>query len=94
MRQLVFRHTQSGAEKAVEYLGMAGEPLRAQIHWPIAGDYLVSPRSGTILGPVSNASKLRHWKVSDEGHAFLKQEYRLARARAPRSLKPGIAKCP
>lgn len=94
MRQLVFRHMQSGAEKAVEYLGMAGEPLRAQIHWPIAGDYLVSPRSGTIIGSAPNASKLRHWKISDEGHAFLKQEYRRARARVPLRQKLGIAKCP
>lgn len=95
LRWLVFRHDQSGAERRVEYLGMAGEPLRAQIHWPIAGDYLVSPRSGTILGTGQSADKLRHWKISEADHAFLKQEYRLARARVP--LRPKrieeLAKC-
>lgn len=81
-RRITLRHELSGAEKIVEYLGMMGEPLRAQIHWPIAGDYLIAPRSGTILGPKTNAERLRPWKVIARDHAFLKQEWRLARARA------------
>lgn len=80
-RRLTFRHVKSGAEKVVEYLGMSGQPLRAQIHWPIAGDYLVAPRSGTIIGSKKNSEKLRHWKASEADHAFLKREWRLALAR-------------
>lgn len=80
---LLFIHTLSGAEKSVQYLGMSGEPLRAQIFWPIAGDYLVAPRSGAILGSGAAAEKLRLWKASPEAHEFLKQEYRAARARVP-----------
>jgi hypothetical protein len=92
---LTLIHQQSGARKVVQYLGTTGEPLRAQIHWPIAGDYLVSPRSGTIVGSSSNAEKLRHWKASPADHAFLKQEYRRAHARVPqRPLRSeGLAKC-
>jgi hypothetical protein len=92
LRRLTLVHAQSQAKKVVEYLGMSGEPLRAIIHWPIAGQYLIAPRSGTILG---SAEALRHWKVTAQDHVFLKQEYRLARARVP--LRPerveGLAKC-
>ena len=95
LRRLTLRHVLSGADKTVEYLGMAGEPLRAMVHWPIAGEYLIAPRSGTLLGPVKNAKALRLWKISPADHAFLKQEYRLARARVP--LRPErrgeLAKC-
>lgn len=96
LRLLTIRHAQSGAEKIVEYLGMTGEPLRAQIFWPIAGDYLVSPRTGTIIGSSKNADKLRHWKVSQKDHAFLRQEYLRARARVPPrpGLREVLAKCP
>ncbi|HMG12783.1 MAG TPA: hypothetical protein VK571_06395 [Gemmatimonadaceae bacterium] len=89
------RHALSGAEKIVEYLGMAGEPLRAQIHWPTAGDYLIAPRSGTILGSGSSAERLRLWRVVSEDHDFLKQEYRRARARVPQRPKraEGVVKC-
>lgn len=94
LRRIKLVHTQSGAEKLVEYLGMSGEPLRAQIHWPIAGEYLVAPRSGTIIGSAKNAPALRLWKVSPADHAFLKQEYRLARARVPqRPERSGVVKC-
>ena len=85
-------HQQSGARKSVQYLGMAGIPLRAQIFWPIAGDYLIAPRSGTLLGPRKSAEALRHWKVSSPDHVFLKNEYRAARARLSRN--EGLAKCP
>lgn len=81
-RMITLRHSLSGAEKIVEYLGMRGEPLRAQIHWPIAGTYLIAPRSGTILGPRKTAERLRPWKVTPADHAFLKEEWRQARARA------------
>ncbi len=81
-RLITLRHSLSGAEKIVEYLGMMGEPLRAQIHWPIAGDYLVAPRSGTILGTGKASERLRLWQVVPEDHEFLKREWRLARARA------------
>lgn len=93
---LTLVHAQSRAEKQVEYLGMIGSPLRAQIHWPIAGQYEVAPRSGTILGPKKNSEALRHWKISPEGHEFLKQEYRAARARIPQRppRMKGLAKCP
>lgn len=94
LRRITLRHALSGAEKVVEYLGMAGEPLRAQIHWPIAGDYLVSPRSGTILGPLASSERLRPWKVVPADHAFLKQEWRQARARVPKRLpRTELAKC-
>ena len=92
LRRIVLRHQQSGAEKVVEYLGTAGCPLRAQIHWPIAGDYLVAPRSGTIVGSSKNAEKLRAWKVAPGDHAFLKQEWRLARARAQLPIQR-LTKC-
>jgi len=85
-------HQQSGARKSVQYLGMAGIPLRAQIFWPIAGDYLVSPRSGTLLGPRKSAEALRHWKVSSPDHVFLKNEYRSARARLSDAER--LTKCP
>lgn len=81
-RRIVIVHTRSGAKKEVEYLGTAGLPLRAQIFWPIAGDYLVSPRTGTIVGGRKNAEKLRAWKVCRRDLAFIRSEYRLARARA------------
>ena len=86
-RRITLQHQLSRATKVVEYLGMSGEPLRAQIHWPIAGSYLVAPRSGTILGPRKNAEALRHWKVCPTDHAFLKEEWRLARARAQLSAE-------
>jgi hypothetical protein len=94
-RCIKLRHALSGAEKVVEYLGMSGEPLRAQIHWPIAGDYLIAPRSGTILGSGQSAERLRHWRVVPEHQTFLKQEYRRARARVPQRPKraEGIVKC-
>lgn len=91
-RMITLRHELSGAEKTVQYLGMMGEPLRAQIFWPIAGDYLIAPRSGTILGPKKTAERLRPWKVVPGDHAFIKQEWRLARARAQGS-GDRIAKC-
>lgn len=81
-RMITLRHEGSGAEKVVEYLGTSGIPLRAQIHWPVAGDYLVSPKSGTIVGSRKNAGKLRAWKVIERDRAFLREEWRLARARA------------
>jgi len=89
------RHALSGAEKVVEYLGMTGEPLRAQIHWPIAGDYLIAPRSGTIIGSGKLAERLRPWRVVPEHQGFLRQEYRRARARVPQRPKriEGLAKC-
>ncbi len=92
---LTLVHQQSQAEKIVEYLGMRGSPLRALIHWPIAGEYEIAPRSGTILGPKKNAESLRHWKISAEGHAFLKDEYRIARARIPQRPRrvEALAKC-
>lgn len=88
-------HQTSQAKKFVQYLGTSGIPLRAQIHWPIAGDYLLSPRTGTIIGNSSNAEALRHWKVSPEDHEFLRAEARRARARVPQrtpTMKE-IAKC-
>ncbi len=93
LRRLTLRNERSGAEKVVEYLGMSGEPLRAIIHWPIAGQYLVSPRSGALLG---TAEALRDWKLDAADHAFVKQERRLARARVPRrpKRKERLAKCP
>lgn len=92
---LTLIHQQSQAQKIVQYLGTSGIPLRAQIHWPIAGDYLLSPRTGTIIGNSSNAEALRHWKVSPEDHEFLKAEARRARASVPqRPLRgEGLAKC-
>jgi hypothetical protein len=78
----VIRHQGSGAEKTVEYLGMAGVPLRAMIHWPIAGTYLVSPKTGTIIGDRKSAEKLRPWKLSEKDLVFLREEYRLKRAEA------------
>lgn len=92
IRRLTLVHAQSRAEKVVEYLGMSGEPLRAIIHWPIAGQYLVSPRSGTILG---SAEALRDWRLDAAGHAFVKQERRIARASVPKRPKrvEKIAKC-
>lgn len=98
-RMITIRHSGSGAEKTVEYLGMMGVPLRAQIHWPIAGSYLIAPRTGTIVGERKNAERLRPWRVVPEDHAFLRQEYYLARARvpqrAPRSGRDGeLRKCP
>jgi len=69
-------HQQSGARKVVQYLGMSGIPLRAQIFWPIAGDYLIAPKSGTLIGPRASADRLRHWKVCSADHALLKREYR------------------
>jgi|HubBroStandDraft_2_1064218.scaffolds.fasta_scaffold343282_2 hypothetical protein len=94
LRRITLIHQQSRAEKSVEYLGMSGEPLRALIHWPIAGQYLIAPRSGTILGSAKESETLRHWKVSAKDHAFLKQEYRLARARVPlRPERVELAKC-
>ena len=89
-RTLTLIHGGSGAKKTVDYLGMAGIPLRAQVHWPIAGDYLVSPRTGTIVGSRQNADALRAWKVAPGDLFFLRQEYRIARARAslPVSVSP------
>lgn len=78
--------------KQVDYLGMAGVPLRAQIHWPIAGDYLVSPRSGTIVGDRKNAEALRHWQISGADGVFLKEEYRRVRAQA-QEPEQKLAKC-
>ncbi len=91
---LTLVHQQSQAQKIVEYLGMLGEPLRAHIHWPIAGLYQIAPRSGTILG-TAHEGALRHWKLTPEDHAFLKQEYRTARARVPQRVHQmkGICKC-
>lgn len=92
---LTLIHQQSQAEKIVQYLGMLGCPLRALIHWPIAGEYEVAPRSGTILGPKKTAEALRHWKASPEAHEFLKREYRAARARIPQRARrvKGLCKC-
>jgi hypothetical protein len=81
-RFFTIRHQGSGAEKRVEYLALTGIPLRAQIFWPIAGDYLVSPRTGTIIGNAKNAERLRPWKLTPQDLAFLRAEYRKARARA------------
>lgn len=91
---LTLVHQQSQAQKVVEYLGMLGEPLRAHIHWPIAGLYQIAPRSGTILGTAREGA-LRHWKISPEDHAFLRDEYRAARARIPQRAQQmkGLAKC-
>jgi hypothetical protein len=82
LRTLTIRHTGSGAEKVVEYLGMSGIPLRAIIHWPIAGEYLVSPKTGTIIGDRKSAERLRPWRLAEPDLAFLREEYRRARANA------------
>lgn len=85
LRRLTLMHAGSGATKEVEYLGMAGLPLRAQIWWPGAGEYLVSPRSGTLLGERSNAHRRRAWRLTESDRRFLISEWHLARARSPQS---------
>jgi hypothetical protein len=76
LRLLTLRNIRSGAEKRVEYLGLGGIPLRAQIHWPIAGDYLVSLRTGTIISDKRHDDSLRAWRLSDVDRAFLTREAR------------------
>ncbi len=80
-RFILLRHAGSGATKRVEYLGMTGRPLRAQIWWPGAGDYLVAPKSGLLCGQKSNADTRKLWQVIDADRAFLSAEWRLALAR-------------
>lgn len=82
LRRLTLTHSGSGATKEVEYLGMTGIPLRAQIWWPGAGDYLVSPRTGTLLGERANAHLRSAWKLSESDRRFLISEWHLARARS------------
>lgn len=81
-RFIMLRHAHSGATKRVEYLGMAGRPLRAQIWWSGAGDYLVAPRSGLLCGERRNAAKRQLWQVVSADRAFLNQEWLIARVRA------------
>lgn len=83
-RCITLRHAGSGAEKVVEYVGMMGRPLRAQIFWPGGADYyLVAPLSGRLCGDgKKNALSRRQWQVIEADRRFLSQEWRLARARA------------
>ncbi len=93
LRRLTLTHALSGAVKSVEYLGMRGLPLRAHIHWPIAGSYFIAPRTGTLIGSGPEASRLRHWRLSEEDWLFVKGEYRRAVERvAPPPLR-GLSKC-
>lgn len=87
---LVLRHEKSGAETSVEYLGMMGIPLRAQIWWPMAGDFLMSALTGRLLG----SEERRHWRVRDQDRGFLRQEWALARARSGQPGKlTGMRSC-
>jgi hypothetical protein len=90
LRWITLRHQGSGAEKRVEYLAMMGRPLRAQIFWPGAGDYLVVPRSGRLCGEKRNADTRWQWQVVPEDRPFLNQEWRLARARAALPVHGGL----
>lgn len=54
----------SGHCRDVDYFGIGGEPLRAQIEWDIAGAYEVSLYTGRIIGPRGpTGHKLRMWRV-------------------------------
>lgn len=81
-RFITLRHQTSGATKRVEYLGMAGRPLRAQVWWPGAGDYLIAPQSGRLCGTASSSATRKLWQVVDEDRVFLREQWRIEIARA------------
>jgi len=56
---LTLVHGRGGAHRTVTYLGCMGSPLRVLIHWPLAGLYELSPRTGRLTGP----EKLRRWRL-------------------------------
>lgn len=81
VRHLTLRHVTSGATRRVEYLGTSGIPLRAQVHWPLAGDYFVNPVTGRLLGESRGARGARPWEIIEADRRFLELERRIELAR-------------
>lgn len=81
VRLLTMRHETSGALRQVEYLGLLGVPLRVLVHWPLAGEYTVSPVTGRLLADPPHSRQRRPWRLVDADRVFITLERQLEQAR-------------